>query len=345
MRVVEIEKNAGWLLRTLFNKDDDIVIIDWKSYFENLDLYSIIYEPRTKTNNIIIANKPSLVDYDFIQPNKEDILFRNRLNIFNLLKKHGIKTPKTSLLKIDSSLLHIHNELTYSGLIEHDSIVIRPLTTARSLGNLVIEVYKIEALKDLRRDVTVFLKKKELKSVIPMTNEISGFIDSRFKHHMIDRPNLSNRGFWITDDEMYRLEDVLFSTRYYPQVAQEIIKVSKEFRFYYHFGMDNLRDMVCILRRGFSLNPDKEKVSEICITDFYSETGIYHTEVNDTLIKMVAMFKELKLLAASIDLYITDTGEVGVFEFSPEFSFDGVPMKKITEYKEGLKKALIEYIK
>ena len=36
MRVVEIEKNAGWLLRTLFNKDDDIVIIDWKSYFENL---------------------------------------------------------------------------------------------------------------------------------------------------------------------------------------------------------------------------------------------------------------------------------------------------------------------
>ena len=86
-------------------------------------------------------------------------------------------------------------------------------------------------------------------------------------------------------------------------------------------------------------------MSEICITDFYSETGIYHTEVNDTLIKVVAMFKELKLLAASIDLYITDTGEVGVFEFRPEFSFDGVPMKKITEYKEGLKKALIEYTK
>ena len=178
-----------------------------------------------------------------------------------------------------------------------------------------------------------------------MTNEISGFIDSRFKHHMIDRPNLSNRGFWITDDEMYRLEEVLFSTRYYPQVAQEIINVDKEFRFYYHFGMETPRDMICILRRGFSLNPDKEKTSEICIENFYSEAGRYHIEVNDTLLKVIAMTKELKLLAISIDLYITDTGEVGVFEFSPEFSFDGVPMKKITEYKEGLKKALIEYIK
>jgi len=345
MRTVEIEKDAGWLLKTLFVKDDDINIIDWQSYFPDLDTHSIIYEPSLNTNNIIVANKPSLVDYDFIQPSKHNMLYRNRINIDIILRRYNIKTPKTSVFMLTSSLLHIHNELTHSGLLNHKDIVVRPLTTARSLGNLVIEVDKIEALKDLRRDVTAFLKKKELKSVIPMTNEISGFIDGRFKHYMIDRPNPSNRGFWITDDEMYSLEDVLFSTRYCPQVSQEIISVNKEFRFYYHFGMETTRDMICVLRKGFSLNPDKEKVSEICIENFYSEAGRYHIEVNDTLIKVVAMVKELKLLAVSIDLYITDTGEVGVFEFSPEFSFDGVPMKKITEYKEGLKKALIEYIK
>lgn len=345
MRVIETEKDAGWLLKTLFIRDDDIKIINWQSYFPDLDAHSIIYEPSLKTNNILVANKPSLVDYDFIQPSKHNMLYRNRMNIATLLKRYNIKSPKTGIFMLNSSLLHIHNELTYSGLIDHKDIVIRPIVTARCLGNLIIEVSKIEALKELRRDIVSTLKTKDIKSITPMNSEISNIIDERFKHYMIDRPKPNNRGFWVDNDEIYKLEEVLFSTKYTPQIAQEIINISKEFRFYYHFSMENPRDMICVIRSGFSLIPDKEKAYERYIENFYAEAGRYHKEVSDTLIKLISMFKDLKLLATSIDLYITDTGEVGVFEFSPEFSFDGVPMSAITKYKEGLKKALIEYIK
>ena len=326
MKILEIEKaNEKNNLVRIFANDKDIVSIGWCR--GGLD----IYEPELRDDNIVIASNVSLSTYDFIQPENSSNIYRNRKNIYTLFKRYGIYTPKTIAFR-GTSIINIIDDLEKEDMLESKKFVFRSLITARSIGNIVIENKQMESFLEYMKIVACTFKGCDKK---PATKEEASKILDMSKDYGISMPSLLERGYYLDNDEMYRLESILKNNEI--TVIQEVLDIKKEYRFYYHFGMETPMELFCIKRSGYSLNPNKNQMK-----DEYALIAI-DGKLKKLLEKVIYMLKELKIMTASIDVFIDNNDNVGCFEFSTEYSFDGMGISPVYKFKKSLKEAILNF--
>ena len=326
-------KSSGSIFMSIFKDDKDIIF----RYTENPeDIYN------GDDINIGLNSFCGLYKYiDFMDIDYTDKAIgynENRRDIqYRILKNNGISTPKTACVFISNTtyirLIKILMDAGFDLLDTSAPLVIRPATTARSLGNMVCKVSDLEYLIECIVECRIIDREKRKE------NDYS-VISEKIKEYGFILPDENSRGWYRNKDEQYRLETI-FADR--PAISiQEVISFKEEYRFYYHFGMAKAEDLLfAIKRKGFSLTPKKDEMKEECLdidSDFKS-----FTTMKETLNKMISMFKKYKTLTASMDIYIDDKGEVGCFEYSHEYSADGVPPFMLSRFISGFKEAILNY--
>ena len=283
-----------------------------------------------RDDSIVIATEPNAIGiYDFLDISPFLKPFNERKFMHRLLEINNIKTPKTTAYDntINGSYHSLVKSMVECGFDLNPStpIAIRPIKTARSLGNLVISLKQLEDFMFITNTID---KRTEVSDVRAVYNK-----------HGIELPPDDLRGFYVTDKEKFRIEHNLLSSTGF--TIQEVVPdITKEIRLYYHPGINVFEDFEFIVERtGFSLNAKKDDMKESISYSHHK-----YMEFSKVAYQIIQLFKELKILTASIDLYMDSKGDIGCLEFSTEYTFDGVPAEDIARYIFSFKHSLLDYV-
>ena len=274
------------------------------------------------------------IDYDVDFNGSVSLKYRDKM--FSAFKYFNINCPHTLIPKnIDYLTSYIKGYINAGKNLpkDDDLVVIRSLPdSARGLGNMVIPFKKVEKLLSLLLESSVEkLNAKDLRVLLEKN-------DFKREHY----------GLCYTEDDEYHLEDALLRRSIF---MQEVINVFKEYRLYWHVGMKSIDELLIVERENYGLNVDGKLMSEKgkgTLKDFFKKeqhTSSITVGMKDTLNKVIKLFNNVRYLAGSIDLYISNSGEVGCFEISGEFVMDGCTNDEMFHFTENLNKYVFKYKK
>ena len=267
--------------------------------------------------------------------NSNDFI-RNKLNMYASLSFYDIPHPKTIHSRSNISTCFWSSILRNVGIVDENStkVAIRSSSSARSMGNLILPIDKIKNFRifEFHKFGSIELNKSEcaIERYKPVTDKIEelGIV-------------IGGRGECRDDEDKVKLERSLANC---DLLYQKFIDVKEEYRIYCHTGCASLDDCMVVKRNGYGLNVFEEDMKEeyLSIAEF-KETNIYKASGFDSMIiKIFNMLKDLKMLTASLDIYLDNNDNVGVFEFSNEYLTDGVPDDMLLKFSNTLSKYLYE---
>ena len=261
---------------------------------------------------------------------------KHRDNMFDAFKHFNINCRFTLIPEnIDYLTSYVRGYINAGKSLPKDDelVAIRSLPdSARGLGNMVVPFKKVEKILALILESSrEKINEKDLRILLEENN---------FKREYY--------GLCYSEDDEYHLEDALLRHRIF---IQEVIDVFKEYRLYWHAGMKSIDELLIVERENYGLNVDGKLMSEKgkgTLKDFFKKeqlTSSTTADIKDTLNKVMKLFNKVRYLAGSIDLYISNSGEVGCFEISGEFVMDGCTNEEMYHFTENLNKYVLEYKK
>ena len=115
-----------------------------------------------------------------------------------------------------------------------------------------------------------------------------------------------------------------------------------EYRLYLTNDMDSvdINTLIGIRRKGYSLTSSRAEMVDVQINgedmvNLFSDDGF-----KEIISKLLKMMKEQKHLVISVDLYKLQPGGWGVFEFSTEYSIEGVSVYHVLRLKNHINSSL-----
>lgn len=290
-------------------------------------------------NSIVITNHtPTILENKQIDVS---ICRYSKLSIFDVLNYYNINHPKAIQLggftgpmilnRLDS--LSIENDLN----IDTDDIVsLRSNNSSRGIGNINIKVNKLIELTFL----TQYFKRK-------LGNKKGGEALEFYKQFRVELDKLceprNGYGDYRTEEEKYRIEEILLNTPNTLLLQEYIDMPYLEYRLYLTYDMESVdpSTLIGIRRKGYSLTSNREEMIDVQINgedmvNLFADTGF-----KDIINKLLLMIREQKHLVISVDLYKIKTDNTwGVFEFSTEYSIEGVSVYHLLRLKNHINSSL-----
>lgn len=289
-------------------------------------------------NSIAVTNHtPTILENDIV-----DISINRytKTDVFDIFKYYNINHPKAvvvgaltgSTLVYRLANMNLENDLE----INIDDIVsIRSNSSSRGIGNITIKVNKLIELSYL---VQTFKRKLTGKK----EQDFDIYKQLRVEIDKISEPR-RGYGDYRTEEEKYRIEE-MFLNRSNQLLIQEYINTPyEEYRLYLTYDMDSVdvNTLIGIKRKGYSLTASREEMIDEVITgedmvNLFEDTGF-----KDIINKLLLMIREQKHLVISVDLYKIKTDNTwGVFEFSTEYSIEGVSVYHVLRLKNHINSSL-----
>ena len=223
-----------------------------------------------------------------------------------ILGKLNIDTPGT-YANMDNNATF--NQSLLANVNDETPLFLKSNLGARGLGQTIINRNKLEVLTD-----KIYGNNDKQGTILQLEKEylVGGDEDSKTGEH---------RDF---------LYDTIKNGSYH---FNKVINIKKEFRVIGLYGMDSI-----VIER--TVEPYQWQAnSGITGNGVYLESTPYMNEFNKYA---QLLLNELKTPWLSIDFYIDERGQIGVFEFQMEMGYKFVPKKLLTN---GVRQAVHNYIK
>lgn len=290
-------------------------------------------------NSIVITNHIPTI----MEKSRVDVSIRrySKLDVFDVMEYYGIKHPKAvpvgvftaSTLAYRMSNLSLDNDLN---LNTDDLVTLRCNNSSRGLGNIVI---KIDNLPELAYTTQVFRRRvRGLKEseMMELCKEFRMVLDTMIEPRV-------GYGDYRSWQEEYQIEEFLL-TKSSQVLMQEYINLPlDEYRLYLTYDMDSLKvsNLIGIKRKGYGLTSKRDDMVDMQIPADEMKSMFEDDGFKDIISKLLFMIKDQKHLVVSVDLYKIHFGSIwGVFEFSTEYSMEGLSMKHILKLKDHINSSL-----
>ncbi len=289
-------------------------------------------------DSIVITNQtPNILE---VKRTDVSICIYTKLSVFNVFNYYNINHPKaiqlgaftgaTIVNRLDS--LNIENDLE---ICIDDVVSLRSNMSSRGIGNINVKVNKLIELTFLTHEFNRKLGSKKGSEALDLYKQF------RIELDKLCEPR-SGYGDYRTDDEKYRIEEILLD-RPNQLLLQEYIDMPYlEYRLYLTYDMESIEPntLIGIRRKGYGLTSNREEMVDVQINgedmvNLFADDGF--KSITDKLLKMM---KEQKHLVISVDLYKIQPGDWGVFEFSTEYSIEGVSVEHVLKLKKHINSSL-----
>lgn len=266
----------------------------------------------------------------------------DKMAMFYIADQFNISIPKyveLTSLRV-SHILDVISEMSSSIKMTNDSLVaIRFKRSARGLGNLIISVDKILELIFLVRTYRNTLGNKKGAERVDILEKFRNAID------LIAEPR-KGYGDYLDEEEKYRIESSLLEKSGSMFMQEVIMKPKVEFRIYLTQNMEFITSdsFIGIKRAGYGLTEKVSSMTDIHLSPAEINALIQDEKFQAIITKLIKMLRELKHVVISVDLYrMLDTGEWGIFEYSNEYSIEGLSLEHSLKLREQTNYSL-EYI-
>jgi len=192
--------------------------------------------------------------------------------------------------------------------------------------------------------IKVFLQARSIGKTI---TTLENFLDMTYTKSRSDitRETFNERfikfkGECRNDSEEYLIYDNIHNNNNF--YIQKHVDVVSEYRLFYTYGT-KLKDLVLLKRTGYGLTEDIT-VDGMLVDIVKDNTKILN---KDFLNKMKKLSKIIELPMFSVDIYKDKKGNLGIFEYSPEFSLElnGDILKQLqVNINKSMKKFLMEVL-
>lgn len=289
-------------------------------------------------DSIVVSNHtPTILDNKYIDIS---ICRYTKLSVFDVFKYYNINHPKAIqvarfngpglVYRLDN--LNLENNLD----IDIDDVVsLRSSNSSRGIGNINIKVNKLIELSFL---TNVFKRKLGNKKE---SEALEFYKQFRVELNKLCEPR-SGYGDYRTEEEEYRIEELLLNRPNQLLIQEYIDMPYLEYRLYLTYDMDSVdvNTLIGIRRKGYGLTSNREEMVDVQINgedmvNLFADDGF--KSITDKLLKMM---KEQKHLVISVDLYKLQPGDWGVFEFSTEYSIEGVSVEHVLKLKKHINSSL-----
>jgi hypothetical protein len=242
----------------------------------------------------------------------------DKLNQYFLLERLGINTPKVFYNVHTNKPIQTIDE--FNAFVDVDTFVVKPPLGARGIGVKVItrKDWK-DCIMDNKHTYSVFsdeFMKLNGDEITPLPLKKEDINNLRHKDESISRDYIE-----------YGFKNF---------IIQEEIKVKREFRIIYFRNNTFLsyervkqEDQFC---GNLSHGTDPKVLSESEIDEI----------VKPNIGKFKTILKETNYPWISIDLYIDENDEFGIFEFQMEYAYEGFDYKLVKDTMSGCLSHLIE---
>lgn len=270
----------------------------------------------------------------------------DKIAMFYIATQFDIPIPKyieLTSLRVTHILDAISEISSCIKATNNNLISIRNKRSARGMGNLIISIDKILDLIFLVRTYRNNLGTKKGVERLAVLEKFRNAID------LIAEPR-KGYGDYHDDEEKYRIESSLLEKSGSMFMQEVIISPKEEFRLYLTQNMEYVpcASFIGIKRLGYGLTEKVENMTDIHLSRNEIDTIVEDEKFQAIIDKLIKMLRALKHVAISVDLYrIIDTGEWGIFEYSSEYSIEGLSLEHSLKLREHINYSLgyINHIK
>ena len=325
-----------------FSTENDVRSSSWSGYIDNNKFALLLGKANAEIekNSLVVSTE---VPNKFTDKEIDICVARyDKLVMFYIADQFNISTPKhieLTSLRIPR-ILDMVSEMSSSIKLTNDSLIaIRYKRAARGIGNLVISVDKILELIFLVRTYKDILGAKKGVERFAVFEKFRNAID------LIAEPR-KGYGDYRDEDEKYRIESSLLEKSGSMFIQEVLTEPKVEFRIYLTQNMEFITpdNFIGIKRIGYGLTEKVESMTDHHLSPAEINALVQDKKFQVIIAKLIKMLRELKHVVISVDLYrILDTGEWGIFEYSNEYSIEGLSLEHSLKLREQTNYSL-EYI-